>query len=183
MTAALIHVRRMEPSDAPAVARLHAESWRRTYRGVLPDAFLDGDVFAEREAAWRTLLAGAPPGDAGFVAVEGDRIVGLAHADADGDATWGTFVTALHVDPDRHGRGIGRALLAAVARDVVRRGGPPTFALTVFAVNTAACAFYARVGGQAVERLVAAAPGGGTIDKWRYAWPDARVLLEGDGGR
>ncbi len=34
--------------DIKAVAALHADSWRRHYRGAYPDAFLDGDVFADR---------------------------------------------------------------------------------------------------------------------------------------
>jgi hypothetical protein len=32
------------PGDAPAVAGLHADSWRRHYRGAFSDAFLDRDV-------------------------------------------------------------------------------------------------------------------------------------------
>jgi hypothetical protein len=30
--------------DAHAIAELHADSWRRHYRGAYSDAFLDGDV-------------------------------------------------------------------------------------------------------------------------------------------
>ena len=30
--------------DANAIAALHADSWRRHYRGAYSDAFLDGDV-------------------------------------------------------------------------------------------------------------------------------------------
>jgi len=31
-------------SDSEAIAALHADSWRRHYRGAYSDAFLDGDV-------------------------------------------------------------------------------------------------------------------------------------------
>ena len=34
--------------DAPAIAALHSESWRSAYRGLVPDAFLDGPVIDER---------------------------------------------------------------------------------------------------------------------------------------
>lgn len=34
--------------DAQAVARLHADSWRRYYRGAYSDAFLEGDVVQDR---------------------------------------------------------------------------------------------------------------------------------------
>ena len=39
-------------SDAAAIAALHADSWRRHYRGAYSDAFLDGDVHADRLAVW-----------------------------------------------------------------------------------------------------------------------------------
>jgi hypothetical protein len=44
------------PADARAVADLHADSWRRHYRGAYPDAFLDGDVVADRLALWTDRL-------------------------------------------------------------------------------------------------------------------------------
>src|SRR5271157_3421686 len=44
------------PSDARAIAALHADSWRRHYRGVYSDAFLDGDVSVDRLAVWTDRL-------------------------------------------------------------------------------------------------------------------------------
>lgn len=46
-------------TDAAAIADLHAQSWRRHYRGAYSDAFLDGDVAADRLAAWTERLHGA----------------------------------------------------------------------------------------------------------------------------
>lgn len=36
--------------DAEGIAQLHADSWRRTYRGDFLDSFLDGDLVTERLA-------------------------------------------------------------------------------------------------------------------------------------
>ena len=38
--------------DAEQIAALHADSWRRNYRGAYPDTFLDGEVFEDRRDAW-----------------------------------------------------------------------------------------------------------------------------------
>ncbi|MEV4624151.1 GNAT family N-acetyltransferase [Asanoa sp. NPDC049573] len=46
-------------SDAPAVAALHADSWRRYYRGAYADAYLDGDIDADRLAIWSARLTAA----------------------------------------------------------------------------------------------------------------------------
>ncbi len=48
-------------ADAPDVAALHADSWRRYYRGAYADAFLDGDVGADRETVWSKRLAFPDP--------------------------------------------------------------------------------------------------------------------------
>jgi hypothetical protein len=81
------------PDDAPAVAALHADSWRRNYRGAYLDSFLDGDVFADRLAVWTDRLSA--PGEASFtiVADYGGAVVGLAHVVLDEDPDWGRSST------------------------------------------------------------------------------------------
>lgn len=49
------------PSDAEAIATLHAGSWRRHYRGAYSDAFLDGDVVSDRLAVWAERLREPDP--------------------------------------------------------------------------------------------------------------------------
>lgn len=51
-----MHFRAAVIDDAELIATLHAESWQRTYRGMMPDGFLDGPVAAERLDAWRNRL-------------------------------------------------------------------------------------------------------------------------------
>jgi hypothetical protein len=44
-------------SDHLRVAELHATSWRSAYRDLLSDAYLDGDILAERGRLWEQRLA------------------------------------------------------------------------------------------------------------------------------
>jgi hypothetical protein len=39
-------------ADAERIAQLHTESWRRTYRGMMRDAFLDGGALENRRHVW-----------------------------------------------------------------------------------------------------------------------------------
>src|ERR1700744_190881 len=39
--------------DADLIASIHAASWQTTYRGLPPDAFLDGEGTRERAADWQ----------------------------------------------------------------------------------------------------------------------------------
>ena len=44
-----------------AIAGLHADSWKRHYRGAYLDSFLDGDVIADRMADWTDRLSRPGP--------------------------------------------------------------------------------------------------------------------------
>ncbi|MDG4789327.1 hypothetical protein O7626_25955 [Micromonospora sp. WMMD1102] len=61
MSTAVVTFRAAVAGDAEGVAALHADSWRRHYRGAYTDAFLDGDVFADRLAVWSARLADPAP--------------------------------------------------------------------------------------------------------------------------
>jgi GNAT superfamily N-acetyltransferase len=173
------------PGDAEAVARLHADSWRRHYRGAYADAYLDGDILTDRLAVWSGRLA-APAGTRTLLAEDGgDRtqVLGFVHVVRDDDAKWGSLVDNLHVTAARQRTGVGRALLALAAEEVVARAASPALYLWVLEQNAAAQAFYAAMGAAHVETALVGAPGGdparlnGTPAKYRMAWPDAGRLL------
>ena len=71
-------VRVAAAADAPAIARVRIDAWRSTYRGMIPDAYLDGMSVDESEAHWRRILQAAPGRFSVFVAAEGDTVVGFA---------------------------------------------------------------------------------------------------------
>ena len=50
-------LRRAGAADAEQIAVLHADSWRRHYRGGYADSFLDGDIVADRRSVWSARLA------------------------------------------------------------------------------------------------------------------------------
>jgi len=66
------------PADAEAVANLHADSWRRHYRGAYSDTFLDGDVVSDRLAVWTDRLREPDPRRCTILA-EDDSLLGFAN--------------------------------------------------------------------------------------------------------
>jgi ribosomal protein S18 acetylase RimI-like enzyme len=180
-----VRYRRARGSDAPAITALHADSWRRHYRGAYSDAFLDSDVTADRLAVWDTQLRHRQPDHCTIVAETAD-VVGFAHTIFDDDATWGSLLENLHVVHVLQGSGIGTRLMAATAQAVVERCPSAGLYLWVLEQNTAAQAFYKSRGGTCVERGLALPPGGdparlnGTPAKLRYVWPDPSELLRAD---
>jgi hypothetical protein len=48
--------------DAAAVAAVHVRSWQDAYRGIFPDAYLDGLSVERRSNVWSHGPSGAPAG-------------------------------------------------------------------------------------------------------------------------
>jgi GNAT superfamily N-acetyltransferase len=169
------------PDDAEKIALLHADSWRRHYRGAYADSFLDGDVVADRRFVWSSRLA-APANSMTVVAEDDTGLVGFVHVIFDDDDRWGSLIDNLHVTHDRRRTGIGAALLTCAAGAVAERATANSMYLWVLEQNTAAQRFYRACGGTCVERARVPPPGGvparlnGSPNGLRVTWPDASLL-------
>jgi GNAT superfamily N-acetyltransferase len=135
------------PADAAAIARVRVDAWRATYRGMIPDAYLDAMSVDAGAAQWRRILD-APPGRfAVFVAEEDDAVVGFASGLLLDPPKQGcdAELAAIYLRADRQRTGIGRRLVGAVAAALRNRG--VTALLTwVIAGNRPARAFYEALG-------------------------------------
>ncbi len=171
------------PSDAAAIAALHADSWRRHYRGAYSDAFLDGDVAVDRLAVWTDRLGRPDPGSCTILAEDERGLLGFAHTVFDEDPTWGGLLDNIHVAHSHQRRGVGSGLLARTAKAVDDRHQQTGLYLWVLEQNIDAQAFYEARGARRAETAQVAAPGGvpgrlsGSPHKLRYAWEDSSVLV------
>jgi GNAT superfamily N-acetyltransferase len=167
--------------DAEQIAVLHADSWRRHYRGAYADSFLDGDVVADRHSVWSARLAASTNSETVLAEHDG-RLMGFIHVVFDNDPGWGSLVDNLHVVHDQRGTGIGTRLLDRAARRVGERATGDAMYLWVLRQNTAARQFYRARGATCVEAATVSPPGGdpdrlhGTPHKLRMAWPDVARL-------
>lgn len=174
------------PEDADQVALLHADSWRRHYRGAYADSFLDGDVVADRCAVWSARLA-EPSDTYTVLAEDDDRLVGFLHVVLDHDPAWGSLVDNLHVHHSQHRTGIGTELLARAARAVTERATGNGMYLWVLEQNLAAQQFYRASGANCVEKATVPPPGGdpaclvGNPHCLRMVWSDISALSDLDG--
>jgi GNAT superfamily N-acetyltransferase len=156
------------PSDARAIAALHADSWRRHYRGAYSDAFLDGDVVVDRLAAWTDRLGRRNPGSWTILAEDESGLIGFAHTAFDEDPTWGALLDNIHVAQPHQRRGVGSGLLAQTAETVAARRRRTGLYLWVLEQNVEAQAFYEARGAKRLHRAPVARPEGsqaGSMDR------------------
>jgi GNAT superfamily N-acetyltransferase len=161
-------------ADSAAVAHLHADSWRRHYRGAYADEFLDGPVWDDRVALWSERLSQPGTTTSTIVAECGGEMVGLVHTVFDDDPTWGALLDNLHVTFAMKGTGIGTQLMSRSAATLRQHAEEQPLYLWVLAQNTAGQAFYDARGGTCVERRSRHPQPG---DALRYAWPEPSRLI------
>lgn len=128
--------------DGLAVAGVHVRSWQAAYRGLLPDAYLDG-LRAEERMDRYTFGSTDPVAPHTMVAVEDGTVRGFATTGPCREAeTHGIGeLQALYVDPSSWGGGIGRILIHA-ARSRLGEQGYSAAVLWVLMGNERARRFY-----------------------------------------
>ena len=169
------------PSDAEDLARVHVASWRETYRGLLPDAFLAR--MSEPGFARRFRRNLADPGDSvTLVAADRHGLVGYAQGGpsrrtAPETARGGEAeIATLYVLRQAQGQGLGKRLMAASARALAAQGCT-SLMVSVLRDNIRARGFYEHLDGVAEAARQEPGPGGRLLYEVAYRWPDIGSLF------
>lgn len=166
--------------DAAAIAAVHTQAWRETYRGLIPDRVIDAHANLERQTVeWQARLAEDDPERGVFVAEEAGRVRGFIWIAPGDDAVrrripeFDAHLYALYVLRSDHRRGTGRALIRAGV-DALSNRGRRSLSLDVLAANPART-FYERLGAQLLfTSTIRDGP-----DAWEqcaYGWPNVAAL-------
>ena len=169
-------IRPARVEDAAAMARVHVDTWRTTYPGIISAEHLAKLSYERSERLWVEHLTN-PGAERAFVAVTPTaEVVGLAscgpirepleHCDAE--------LVVLYIRQAYQGVGCGRRLVTTVAQDLASRGFQ-SLVIWVMAENRSARGFYEKLGG----RLAAEKPihiGEEDLLEVAYVWPDLTVL-------
>jgi GNAT superfamily N-acetyltransferase len=180
-SASMICVRRARPTDAAAIGLVHAETWRTTYAGVLPDLYLAGLCERRLACAYQRGILDRSDGHAVFVAAargeEGAEpmVIGFASGGrsrrpglADGE------IETLYLLDDFRERGVGRKLMRAMAAHL-RAIGCRSAMLWVLRDNPTRW-FYGRLGGRLAAREVIRFAGR-DVEQVAMVWESIESLL------
>jgi ribosomal protein S18 acetylase RimI-like enzyme len=180
---AAVSLRPARPGDAPAIARVHVETWRAAYAGIVPDAYLVSLTESKQALQWNHTIRRAVALEAVLAAesadLPGGRIVGFGSCGrARGQPGSGEIFT-LYVAPDWQGQGIGQMLLEGLFARL--HGGGLNQAVVWVLNGNPARFFYEALGGRRVaERKQRFA--GVDLEEAGYAWPDLGAWLAARGG-
>jgi ribosomal protein S18 acetylase RimI-like enzyme len=169
-----VRVRRAVVDDADAIERVRTDTWRDAYRGLMPDSLLDAlDYDATRRRAQMSALV---PQHFVLVAENDGPVVGfcIGGRSRPPEELFGGEVYAIYVLPEHQGRGIGRAMLQAAAKELVGLGFT-SMMIWVLRENAPSRRFYERMGGTYVRDEVRELDGV-RITESGYGWDDVGPL-------
>jgi ribosomal protein S18 acetylase RimI-like enzyme len=175
-----MHIRPATIEDVAGVARVQVDTWRASYRGIIPDDFLDNTLtYERREERWRHFLTQTERPVFLFVAEDDSGEIGGFASGGPPDPPYQDYdseLYAIYILPQHQGKGLGRALMETVAREHQQRGARAML-LWVFKDNASSRALYERMGGRLLyEKQFGLS--GANIREVSYGWPDINTILK-----
>ncbi len=173
-----VTIRKAVAADGRAIARVHVESTLSTYRGIMPDDYLDSIDVKERENRWRDILADSDDARFTYVCEERGQIVGFAAGGPEriGDSAHDGELYAIYLLENHQRKGIGRRLTAAIAQRLLE-AGMQSMLIWVLADNAPARRFYEALDGENVREQEITI-GGANLIEVAYGWKDIRELAK-----
>jgi len=168
----MVSIRIATENDAAEISHVHVESWRTTYAGIVPDAYLATLNEAERVPLWRQWLT---------------RDVPVFLADVDGKVTgfisggpirqpvqnYDAELFAIYLLQQAQRHGIGTALLRELAGSLIRKGFT-SMAVWVLERNPSR-QFYVKSGAQLVTSKEIEI-GGAMLTEVAYGWDHLEAI-------
>lgn len=169
----MIIIRRAKVEDAVEISRVHVESWRTTYPGIVPNEFLATLKESDREPVWREQLTRA--GEIYVANLDGE-VVGFIAGGPIREAVqaYDAELYAIYLLQRAQGQGIGTSLLKELVASLIEKRFQ-SMLVWVLEKNPATH-FYVKSSAQ----LVTSKPiriGSALLVEQAYGWPDLKTIL------
>jgi len=120
-----MNIRKATYLDAYAIARVNVDTWRTTYHGILPDAYIDKLTYLNREKFFLDLLKKQE--DNTFIYVvecDNDGIIGFAVGGPERsmNPVYSGELHTIYIQRNFQGKGIGTLLVGAITRQLYEKG-------------------------------------------------------------
>ncbi|ALX48887.1 GNAT family N-acetyltransferase [Lentibacillus amyloliquefaciens] len=170
-----MNIRKATEQDAPGIARVHIDSWRTTYKGIVPDDFLDSLNYEDRTKRWEQNVR-----ESNVYVAENDtgKIFGFSTGGKEREEKYGGYdgeLYAIYILEEYQGKGIGKKLVKPVA-DELSKAGFNSMLVWVLEENDAKY-FYEKLGGKYIDTADITIDGA-ELKEMAYGWPDLNVLTK-----
>ncbi|GGX44770.1 GNAT family N-acetyltransferase [Undibacterium squillarum] len=175
-----VSLRRATVADAEAIAAVRVEGWQTTYRGMIPDQYLDEMLVDDHVLYWKRILQALPAAAdkaCVYVAESEGHVIGFVSATLLAEPKHGYHAElgALYIRPQWQRAGIGRRMMHKVAR-TLQSWNCADLVVWVLSDNRLARNFYEELHGEFVLEQEFSWDDM-DLKEVGYGWKDLNVLL------
>lgn len=171
-----MNIRKASLKDTEGIARVHVDSWRTTYRGIIPDDYLNSLSYEQQTELWKDNIA--KKGNYILVAANTEgQIVGFTDAwkRDDNDEENSIDLTSIYLLEAYQGVGVGKQLLKTLFEHFNQEGYDKVF-VEVLEKNKTRF-FYEHYGSNLVK-TVEIHIAGAALKESIYQWESIEEVLE-----
>lgn len=172
----MIKIREAGLADVSGIARVHVDSWRSAYRGIVPEDILAGLSYEQKERQWEATIRGTTHSEFVYLAEdETGQVIGFASGGPAlaGDPLYQAELFTIYILEAYQRQGLGQRLFFQVV-ERLHALGLTSLLIWVLAENTA-CRFYESLGGELVKTGSYEIKGV-TLQQVGYGWLDITQL-------
>lgn len=164
-----MEIKKADYKDALGVAKVQVESWKTTYKNIVPDEYLEQMTYKNRREKWEDIISKQTV----FVAKNNKgEIIGFSNAGKERTGKFSDYegeLYAIYILNEYQGKGIGKLLLKSVFEYLKEN---KVFSMMVWVLeNNKSRLFYEHYGAKIIDRTVIEI-NGKSLKELAYGWKD-----------
>lgn len=166
-------IRAAKLSDASGIAKVHVDSWRTTYKNIIPDQFLKNLSYQRREELW---INNIPKGNVFVAENDEGKIVGFSSGGKERSGKYKEYqgeLSSIYILKEFQGQGIGKALAKPVIEELEKLG-VNTMLVFVLEDNNSKL-FYEAMGGKIIDKIEVEIAGK-KLNELVYGWDNIKTF-------
>ena len=160
--------------DVKGIAKVHVDSWRTTYKNIIPDDFLNNLSYERREQLWTNSI---PNGNVFVAENELGQIVGFSSGGKERSGKYKDYkgeLSSIYILKEFQGKDIGKLLAKPVLEKIVELR-LNTMLVFVLEENESKL-FYEALGGKVIDK-VEVEIAGKKLNELVYGWDNVASIL------
>ncbi|MGD6802700.1 GNAT family N-acetyltransferase [Rossellomorea aquimaris] len=170
-----MNIKRADINDARGIAKVQVDSWKTTYKDIVPDDYLIRLSYESRELKWKDIISN---GGIVFVAENSPgEIVGFSSCGPQRDNKYSQYrgeLYAIYILKEYQRSGLGKLLVMPIIDEFLEK---EIFAITVIVLkDNYSRLFYEALGAEKIGTIDTEISGRRLIE-FVYGWEDIRKII------
>lgn len=167
-------IRKAVLEDASGIAKVHVDSWRTTYKEIVPEEFLKKLSYSAREEMWKNTI---PTRDVFVAENDHGQIIGFAAGGEERSNDYSPYdgeLYAIYIFEEQQKQGAGKKLLQKVVESLNRTGKQSMLVLVL--KDNPAIHFYKALGAKEIDEIDIEI-GGAKLKELVLVWEDINEIV------